>query len=105
MDWWYEFASCETKKHAWRKVVLADAVTELEILVEHGAEGEGDRLGDIRLRGRHDAAEWTHTLRYMYEVGGGICTSGERLASSWVSRSSKRMPPAGFLALVKRRKR
>jgi hypothetical protein len=46
VDRGHEFACCETQEHARRDVVFADAVAELEILVEHGAEGKGDGLGD-----------------------------------------------------------
>jgi len=41
-----------------------------------------------------DGESGRHTLRYMYEVGGGTGASGEGLTSCWVSRSSNRMPPA-----------
>jgi hypothetical protein len=34
------------------------------------------------------------TLRYMYEVGRGEGELGRNSKSCWVSRSSKRMPPA-----------
>jgi hypothetical protein len=44
MDGRYEFACHETEEDSWREVVLADTMTELEVLVEHCAEGEGDRL-------------------------------------------------------------
>jgi hypothetical protein len=40
----YEFACHETEENSWREIVLADTVAELEVLVEHCAEGEGDRL-------------------------------------------------------------
>ena len=40
----HEFASCETEEDAWGEVVRADAVAELEVLVEHQAEGQRDGL-------------------------------------------------------------
>jgi hypothetical protein len=39
MDWGYEFAGCETEEHARGEVVFLDALAELEVLVEHCAEG------------------------------------------------------------------
>ena len=44
MDWWDKFPGRETEEDARRKVVLADAVTELEVLVEHGTESKRDGL-------------------------------------------------------------
>jgi hypothetical protein len=45
VNWWYEFACCETGENMRRKVVLANAVAELEVLVEHCRECEGNGLG------------------------------------------------------------
>lgn len=39
-----EAAGGEAEEDAGGEVVFADAVAELEVLVEHGAKGEGDRL-------------------------------------------------------------
>jgi hypothetical protein len=44
MDRWHEFADCKTRKDAGGEVVVADAMSELEVLVKHGAKGERDRL-------------------------------------------------------------
>ena len=44
VNWWHEFACCETGEHMRRKVVLANAVAELEVLVEHCRECEGNGL-------------------------------------------------------------
>ncbi len=41
---WHEAAGCQAQDDAGRKVMFADAVAELEVLVEHGAEGERDGL-------------------------------------------------------------
>jgi hypothetical protein len=40
----YELASCETEENVRREVVLADAVAELKVLVEHRAKGQGNGL-------------------------------------------------------------
>lgn len=44
MDGRHEFPCRETEEDAGREIVLADPVAELEVLMEHGAEGQGDRL-------------------------------------------------------------
>lgn len=44
MDGRYEFACHETEEDPRREIVLADTVAELEVLVEHCAEGERYRL-------------------------------------------------------------
>lgn len=44
MDGRDEAAGGEAEDHAGGEVVFADAVAQLEVLVEHGAEGEGDGL-------------------------------------------------------------
>ncbi len=44
MDGRDEAAGGEAEEDAGGKVVFAEAVAELEVLVEHGAQGEGDGL-------------------------------------------------------------
>ena len=46
MDRGDEAASDEAENDAGSKVVFSESVAELEVLVEHGAEGEGNRLRD-----------------------------------------------------------
>jgi hypothetical protein len=55
--------------------VFANAVAELEVLVKHRTEGEGNRLQNVRQTTRNSAG--LLTLRNMYEVGGGVGTLGE----------------------------
>lgn len=50
MDGRDEAAGDEAEDHAGGEVVFADTVGELEVLVEHGAEGEGDGLLGIVVR-------------------------------------------------------
>lgn len=53
MDRRHELASHKTKQDARREVVLSDAVSELEVLPEHGREGEGHGFKiDVRSWGR-----------------------------------------------------
>lgn len=40
----------EAENDAGREVVFADAVGQLEVLVEHGAEGEGNGLCGVLVR-------------------------------------------------------
>lgn len=51
VDWRYEFASGKTQKDAWRQIVLADTIAELEVLVEHSTECKRDGL-KVYVRGR-----------------------------------------------------
>src|SRR5438034_11022768 len=43
----HESTSCEIEDHARRKIVFADTMAKLEVLVKHGSEGERDRLGVV----------------------------------------------------------
>lgn len=47
VDRGHEAAGGEAEDDAGREVVLADSMAELEVLVEHGSEGERDRLGEV----------------------------------------------------------
>jgi len=73
VDGWHEFACCETGEHMRRKVVLANAVAELEVLVEHYRKCEGNGLGACQsaIEAELNGKDGLRTLRYMYEVGGG----------------------------------
>jgi len=71
--------------------MFANAVAELEVLVEHCAERERDGLRNVRIV--NFGGDSSPTLRNMYEVGGGTGALGEGPENCWVSRSSKRMPP------------
>lgn len=95
VDGWDEFARRETEEDAGGEVVFADSVSELEILVEHGAEGEWDGLYLLvwYLKERKGDVSEGITLRYMCEVGGGGGESEGIAVRGWVSFNSKRMPP------------
>ncbi len=75
--------------------MLVNTVSELEILVEHGPQGERDRLHGY-LVSRSCFAESILTLSIMYDVGGVSFESLNREETEGVSRSSKQMPPRYF---------
>jgi hypothetical protein len=52
VDGWHEFSCCKTGEHMRRKVVLANSVAKLEVLVEHCRECKGNGL-----RGCQNATE------------------------------------------------
>lgn len=55
MDRREELARDEAQNDAGGKIVLLDTVSELEVLVEHGAQREGDRLHTVYLSAAHFA--------------------------------------------------
>lgn len=44
MDRGHEAAGYEAEDHAWGEIVFSESMAELEVLVEHCAEGKRDRL-------------------------------------------------------------
>ena len=110
MNWGQELSGREAKQDAQGKVVFADTMGELEILVEHGAEGERDGLdihpfSRIPTKGSRFSNKRVHahgdglTLSIIYEVGGTASGPGVCKETEGVSRSSKQMPPERELAL------
>lgn len=85
-----KFAGYKAEKYAWREVVFADAMTKVEVIVEHSTKRERYRLCMLDLTKSGGGS--ICTFRYMYDVG-GVIVPGEINAIDWVSRSSKRMPP------------
>lgn len=91
-----ETARDKAEQNPGREIVLPDAVAHLEILVKHCGEGERNWLHRVS-RVRKGGREGQRTLSEMTEVGGleeaGLDNLELTLSLSWVSRSSKRMPP------------
>lgn len=57
MDGRDKFPGCEAEEDTWGEVVFANAVAELEVLVEHGAEGQGNGLEWLLVKVREENSE------------------------------------------------
>lgn len=47
MDGWHKAAGHKAEDNARREVVFSEPVAQLEVLVEHGTQGEGNRLESV----------------------------------------------------------
>lgn len=80
MDGGQELSSSEAEEDAWREIMLAYPMSELEVLIKHGAKWERNRLR-LRLASQYDmqvlnatdhdeAMEFVgHTCSTIYDVG------------------------------------
>lgn len=64
MDGGHEAAGYEAEYHAWGEIVFSETMAELEVLVEHCAEGERDGLAFVSaLLGDREEGKGRNTSR------------------------------------------
>lgn len=81
----HEFAGGETPKNSWGEIVFADAVTKLEVLVEHCTKCKRYRLGVVSKSLSYSLDEVTYLEVYVrcWRRDGGI----RKRISKWLGIS------------------